>query len=189
LHQYSFTKKNQSQTVIREKLQKALLYKKGKSNVVVEIDNRCQFHLRSKCSFYAHRSRKQKKTAKLSVFFALLGSSSVKAACRTLMKFTPKVNFTNMFTRSFYAYRSQKHKKTDNLTAFLCFWTLHAQKLHVKCWLNWRLVKCWWNWLQKSEPNRPLSLVHCCCHLHYVLHYTCSCQSTPVSGLRFNSFC
>jgi len=30
-----------------------------------------------------------KNTAKLSVFFALLGSSPVKAACKTLMKLTP----------------------------------------------------------------------------------------------------
>jgi len=42
-------------------------------------DNRCQFHQCSTSSFYAHRSRKRKKTVKLSVFFA---------AHRTLMKLT-----------------------------------------------------------------------------------------------------
>ena len=35
----------------------------------------------------------QKKTVKLSSFFALLGSSRVKAACRTLVKLTPSFHF------------------------------------------------------------------------------------------------
>ena len=36
-----------------------------------------------------HTPKALKKTAKSSSFFALLGSTSVKAACRTLMKLTP----------------------------------------------------------------------------------------------------
>ena len=39
--------------------------------------------------FYARRSQKRKKMLELTVFFALLGSSCVKAACKMLMKFTP----------------------------------------------------------------------------------------------------
>jgi len=37
-------------------------------------------------SFFAKRSQKHKKTVKLSVFFALLGSVRAKGACRTLAK-------------------------------------------------------------------------------------------------------
>ena len=39
--------------------------------------------------FYAHRSLKCKKLFDLTVFFALLGSASVKAACKMLVKLTP----------------------------------------------------------------------------------------------------
>jgi len=35
--------------------------------------------------------KSEKKTVKLSVFFALLGSARIKAACRMLMKLTPDV--------------------------------------------------------------------------------------------------
>jgi len=40
-------------------------------------------------SFYARRSQKHKKTDNLTVFFMLLGSTCVKAARRTLKKFSP----------------------------------------------------------------------------------------------------
>jgi len=40
-------------------------------------------------SFYAHRSRKRKNTDDLTVLFTLLGSTSVKAVHRTLMKLSP----------------------------------------------------------------------------------------------------
>ena len=36
------------------------------------------------------------------VFFALLGSARVKAACRTLVKLTPGVNFTNILPAAFF---------------------------------------------------------------------------------------
>ncbi len=45
----------------------------------------------STSSFYWRRSQKRKKTVKLSVFFALLGSARAKAALRTLIKLTPDV--------------------------------------------------------------------------------------------------
>jgi hypothetical protein len=42
---------------------------------------------------FAHSDLKSaKKPDNLTVFFALLGSASVEAACRTLMKLTPAVN-------------------------------------------------------------------------------------------------
>ncbi len=46
-------------------------------------------------SFYACRSRKRKKTDELTVFFTLLGSASIKAVRRTLMKSTPGVTLKN----------------------------------------------------------------------------------------------
>ena len=54
-------------------------------------DIKCQFHQRSTSSFYACRSQKCKKTIKSSSFFALLGSTSVKSACRMLVKLTPSL--------------------------------------------------------------------------------------------------
>jgi len=48
-----------------------------------------QFHQRSTYRFYARRSRKRKDTYDLTVFFTLLGSTSVKSVRKTLMKLTP----------------------------------------------------------------------------------------------------
>jgi hypothetical protein len=45
----------------------------------------------SKISFCTPRSQKRKNTVKSSIFFALLGSASVKAAHRMLIKLTPNV--------------------------------------------------------------------------------------------------
>ena len=42
------------------------------------------------------------KLLNLTVVFALLGSTSVKAARRMLVKLNPRVNFINMLMRSFY---------------------------------------------------------------------------------------
>jgi len=53
------------------------------------INSRCQFHQRFTCSCYARNN-----TANLTVFFAHLGSASVKAARRTLMKLSPDVKFS-----------------------------------------------------------------------------------------------
>ncbi len=43
-------------------------------------------------SFYAHRSQKPKRQSSHQCLFALLGSFSVKAARKMLVKSTPKVN-------------------------------------------------------------------------------------------------
>ena len=40
-------------------------------------------------SFYTHSSQKHKKLFDLTVFFALLGSTHEKAACKLLVKLTP----------------------------------------------------------------------------------------------------
>ncbi len=50
---------------------------------------RAQFHQRSTYSFYERRSRKSKKDMNaLTLFFTLLGSKSVTAAHKTLVKLT-----------------------------------------------------------------------------------------------------
>jgi len=58
--------------------------------------------------------------------FTLLGSTGSKAAGRTLMKWTPGLNFTNIFTYSFYARSSQKRKNLIKLSvsfyAFGIYW-------------------------------------------------------------------
>jgi len=61
------------------------------SPVTAVTVTRCQFHQRSMYSLYARRSQKRKKilTNDLTVFFPLLGSTSVKAVRRTLMKLSP----------------------------------------------------------------------------------------------------
>jgi len=53
-------------------------------NIYENLQNpttRGQFHQRFMYSFYAHKSQLHKNTVKLSVFFAVLGSASVKASC------------------------------------------------------------------------------------------------------------
>jgi len=64
--------------------------------------------------------------------FMLLGSTCAKAARRMLMKLTPGVNLTNMFTSNFYSCNSQKRKKkTDALTVFFAFL---VSEFVCKCW-------------------------------------------------------
>ncbi len=59
---------------------------------VGKINPRCQFHQHSTSSFYACRSQKRKKIPMtLLYFFTLLGSTSVKAAHKTLVKLTPVI--------------------------------------------------------------------------------------------------
>jgi len=48
----------------------------------------------------------KKKTNNLLAFYLLSGSAQVKAVHKMLVKLTPGVNFTNIFTLSFYACRS-----------------------------------------------------------------------------------
>jgi len=50
---------------------------------------RCQFHQRFTYNFYAGRSQKRKKILLSNYLFTLLGSMSVKAVSRTLMKLSP----------------------------------------------------------------------------------------------------
>jgi len=51
-------------------------------------------------------------TVKLSIFYMLLGSTSVKPLHKTLMKMTPGVNFINIFTHSFCDCSSPRRKSS-----------------------------------------------------------------------------
>jgi len=63
---------------------------KALSKHVDEIDTWAQFHKHSTYSFYALRRRMRKKRqSSQQCHLALLGPTSVKAASKTLMKFTP----------------------------------------------------------------------------------------------------
>jgi hypothetical protein len=69
----------------------AIISAKKQAKYVDEIDARGQFHQHSTSSFCGRRSKKQTKTVKISVFFALLGSACTQAVCRMLMKLTSVV--------------------------------------------------------------------------------------------------
>ena len=63
---------------------------KSKQGFLLNLSQtRGQFHQPSMSSFYARKS--QKKTVKLSSFFALLGFAHIKAAHKMLVKLTPAV--------------------------------------------------------------------------------------------------
>jgi hypothetical protein len=63
---------------------------------------RCQFHQCSTSSFCARRDPKSVRTQSSHQYlFTLLGSTSVKAVRRTLMKLSPGVNFINILRAAF----------------------------------------------------------------------------------------
>jgi len=57
--------------------------------MIYSKETMAQFHQHSTYSFYARRSQKHKKIDNLTVFLTLLGSVSIKAVRRTLMKLSP----------------------------------------------------------------------------------------------------
>ncbi len=73
------------------------------------------------------------------IYTVSVRSTGTKAVNLTLMKLTPGIHFTNMFTRRFYAHRSQKPNWPITLLSFLHFWDLCLQKLLIKRWWNWHL--------------------------------------------------
>jgi len=94
-----FCKKLQSQTVIREKLQKTYLYKKCASSILMKLTPDVNFINVFKKSADPKRA---KKTDNLIVFFVLLGSVRIKAALKTFVKSTPGVNFINIVLAHFF---------------------------------------------------------------------------------------
>jgi len=80
LHQYSFTKKFQSQTVIREK---------GKLKMLMKLTPGVNFVNFLLAAFMHADPKFAKKTGNMSVFFVLLGSSCIKSDHRMLVKLTP----------------------------------------------------------------------------------------------------
>jgi len=65
-----------------------------------------------------------KKTDKFTVFFALSGSAGMKAACRTLVKLTPGLNFTNILWAAFTLKDPKSTKNTVKSSVFLRFCNL-----------------------------------------------------------------
>ena len=59
-------------------------------------------------SFYARRSQKRKKLLELTVFFALLGSTCVKAAHKMLMKMTPADERESLFLDAFLIFYKEQ---------------------------------------------------------------------------------
>ncbi len=82
--QYFCAKKLQSQNVTREKLYKALSYKKISSEMLIGSIS-SMFYKQLSCTQIPN-AHKRLKTLH---FFALLGSALVKAACRMWVKLTP----------------------------------------------------------------------------------------------------
>jgi hypothetical protein len=60
-----------------------------------------------------------------------LGSASLKAVCRTLVKLAPGVNITNILRAIFCTQILKVQKDTDVLNVYLRFWDLRTLKLHI----------------------------------------------------------
>jgi len=94
---------------------------------------RVRFHQHVYSQLFMHTDTKSsKKTVKLSVFFAFLGSAQAKAACITLMKLIIVVNFTNMFTHRIYNQRSTKTIK-DSQVNIVLFALLGSSHVKASC--------------------------------------------------------
>jgi len=78
LCRYSFNKKLQSQTVIREKLRKAPSYKKGMCKMIVKLTTGVNFINVLHAAFTHPDPKSAKKAVKLSVYFAFSGSAHTK---------------------------------------------------------------------------------------------------------------
>ncbi len=69
---------------------------------VIKFSTWAQFRQRSTYNFYVRRSQKLKKILMTWLYFyPLLGSTSVKAVGKMLVKFTPGLNFTNVLHTAF----------------------------------------------------------------------------------------
>jgi len=103
------------------------------------MPTRAQFHQHSTYSFYARRSRKCKSYWWLNcIFFTLLGSTSIKAVRKTLVKLTPGVNFTKILCTTFTLVYPKSIKKIDNLTVF--FMLLGSARVKAVCRMLMKLT-------------------------------------------------
>jgi len=102
-------------------------------------------------SFDFHSDEEKRKKIQFShqCLFTLLGSTSVKAVHRTLMKLSPGVHFTNILQAAFMSTDLKCAKNavkplviqkcfsqlffTDSLALYFFGKRMSAQKLHVKC--------------------------------------------------------
>jgi len=78
-----------------------------------------QFHQRSTYSFYTHRSRKSKKLQLSHKYiFTLLGSTSVKAVRRMLMKLTPERKLSRIIISLKVITPSELHPRSKKYVTF-----------------------------------------------------------------------
>ncbi len=98
--QFPFAK---TQTVSTEKLWIILLYRDALKMLVTltHLGLISRTYLRTALAPVAPKSVRIQSSCQY--LFTLLGSTGVKAECRTLMKLTPGVNFINMLICSFYS--------------------------------------------------------------------------------------
>ena len=120
-----------------EKAKKNIIQSKSISHSAL-LPSFSQFHQQFTSSICERRSRKRKKLLDLTVFFALLGSAHLKAACKMLLKLTPLVNFTNMqFMSSFCAdFLSTKKLQTQIVSTEKLHKTLLYKKAACKMLLK-----------------------------------------------------
>ena len=72
-----------------------------------------------------------KDTDDLTVCFALLGSTLVKALSKMLVKLKPGLNFINVLLH-WQVPNAQKNSQFRSVAWH--FWDLRAQKLYIECW-------------------------------------------------------
>jgi hypothetical protein len=89
--------------------------------------SRGQFHQHFTYSFYARRSQKQKKIQLSHKYiFTLLGSLSIKAVRRTLMKLSPGVNFINMLNAKLLCAKMLWHSTSFSITIIRPTLSVHS---------------------------------------------------------------
>ncbi len=116
---------------------------------VLEEKNKCQFHQRSSYCFCPRRSRKLKKIQLgHQCLFTFLGSTSIKAVLRMLVKLSPGVNFINIFWTHF-SYKNLAPKQWNPKHSSGIFW--------AKISYEKRTQKRWWNW----PLNKLVSQMYC----------------------------
>ena len=92
---------------------------------------------------------------------------------KMLMKLTPGLNFTNIFTLRFYARRFQKGKKTDDLTVYFCAFEIYERK---SCTLNVDEID---PWFQKEHLNKAqrITMFDCLTPLQQTTYMFIECKN------------
>ena len=92
-------------------LEKGFSYKKGTHKILMKLTPGLNFINVLCTAFTLEEPKSIKKTDNSSVFFMLLGSTSLKAKCKYVAEIDSRAQFHQHSMYSFYAHRSRKHKK------------------------------------------------------------------------------